>query len=218
VIQLDQGLLKRIALLWLACCGAALLVDPQRWVISRPGLIESILWLAVLSVAAFTRQVPSFLYCLPGRHRRFLAAVLAAVLFGQLAGREPERTFPLVSWRMFSSKRALRNLTFFDYVGETANGQQITLNLPRLFPSVNHTVMMGLANLAEETVDDQTSAGSQRLSSALRAVGRMHNRLNQTMPVRSVSLVRCTLDASAPAADRHEQRQRILTVPVTGER
>jgi len=39
----------------------------------------------------------------------------------ELAGREPERTFPLVSWRMFSSKRALRNLTFLDYVGDTAN-------------------------------------------------------------------------------------------------
>ncbi len=218
MIQLDRGLLKRIALLWLACWVAALLVDPHRWVSSWPGLIESILWLAVLSIAAFTRQVRAFLEGLPRLHRRFLAAVLGAVLFGQLAGREPERTFPLVSWRMFSSKRALRNLTFLDYVGDTADGQPITLNPPRLFPSVNHTVMMGLANLAEESVDDQTPADRERLSSALRAIGRMHNRLNPATPVRSVSLVRCTLDAGAPAADRHEQRQRILTVPVTGER
>ncbi len=218
MIQLDRGLLKRIALLWLACWVAALLVDPHRWVIAWRGLTESILWLAVLSVAAFTRQVAAFLDGLPRRHRRFLAAVLAAVLFGQLAGREPERTFPLVSWRMFSSKRALRNLTFLDYVGDTADGQQITLNPPRLFPSVNHTVMMGLANLAEESFDDQTPADRERLASALRAIGRMHNRLNPATPVRSVSLVRCTLDAGAPAADRHEQRRRILTVPVTGER
>jgi hypothetical protein len=218
VLQPDRGLLKRIALLWFGCCVAALLVDPDRWVISGRGLTESVLWLVVLSVAAFTRQAPAFLADLPRRHRRFLAAILAAVLFGQLAGRQPERTFPLVSWRMFGSRRALQNLTFFDYIGETDDGQPITLNPPRLFPSVNHTVMMGLANLAEEIDDEQAAGERQRLSSALRAIGRMHNRLNPTVPVRSVSLVRCTLDATAPAADRHERRQRLLTVPVTGER
>src|SRR5438445_817178 len=110
MIRVDRGLLKRIALLWLACCVAALLVDPDRWVISGRGLTESVLWLVVLSLPAFTRQVPALLEGLPRRHRRFLAAILAAVLFGQLGGREPERTFPLVSWRMFSSKRALQNL------------------------------------------------------------------------------------------------------------
>jgi hypothetical protein len=139
-----------------------------------------------------------------------LAAVLAAVLFGQLAGWEPERTFPLVSWRMFSGKPALQTLIFFDYVGDTRDGKQLTLNPPRLFPSINHTVMMGLTNLAEETGPESTV----RLSSALRAIGRMHNRLNPTVPVGSVSLERCTLDARAPAAQRQVQRQRVLTVPI----
>jgi hypothetical protein len=218
VIQPDRGLLKRITLLWFACYVAALLVDRHGWVISWRGVTESVLWLVILSVAAFTRPVPAFLQGLPRRHRRFLAAVLAAVLFGQFAGREPERTFPLVSWRMFSSRRALQNLTFFDYVGDTDDGQQITLNPPRLFPSVNHTIMMGLANLAEKVADEPTPGDSQRLSSALRAIGRMHNRLNPTVLVRSVSLVRCTLDARAPAGHRDGQRQRVWTVPVTEER
>ncbi|HET6284798.1 MAG TPA: hypothetical protein VFH73_27830 [Polyangia bacterium] len=222
MIQLDRGLLARITLLWFACCAAALLVDPHAWLISWRGLTEGILWLVILSLPACTRQVPEWIAGFPHRHRRFLAAVLAAVLFGQLAGWEPERTFPLVSWRMFSSKRVLQTLTFFDYVGDTSDGKHITLNPPRLFPSINHTVMMGLANLAEETgpqstVDEQATGDAQRLRSALRAIGRMHNRLNPTAPVGSVSLVRCTLDARAPAADRHVQRQRVWTVPVAGE-
>jgi len=220
VIQLDRGLGKRITLLWLACYVAALLFDPHRWVISWRGLTESIFWLAILSLPAFTRQVPAFLADLPRGHRRLLAVTLAAVLFGQLAGREPERTFPLVSWRMFSARRALQILTFFEYVGDTDDGKPITLNPPRLFPSINHTVMMGLANLADEvgpqsTVDEQATGDPQRLSSALRAIGRMHNRLNPTVPIRRVSLVRCTLDARAPAADRHVQRQRVWSVPIT---
>jgi len=225
VIQLDRGLLKRIILLWLAGCVAALLFDPPSspWAPSGRRLTESLLWLVILSLPAFTRQVPLWIAGLSRRHRRFLAAVLAALLFGQLAGREPARTFPLVSWRMFSTKRELQALTFFDYVGDTPDGQQLTLNPPRLFPSINHTSMMGLAKLAEETgpqamADEQVPGDAQRLSGALRAIGRMHNRLNPTAPVRSVSLVRCTLDARAPATDRHVQRQTVWTVPLTGER
>jgi hypothetical protein len=198
----------------MACYVAALVVDPRRWVISWPGLAESILWLVILSLPALSRQVPEWIGGLPRRHRRFLAAVVAAVLFGQLAGWEPQRTFPLVSWRMFSTERALQTLTFFDYVGDTRDGKQLTLNPPRLFPSINHTVMMGLGNLADET----GAQSREGLSSALRAIGRMHNRLNPTAPVASVSLDRCTLDARAPAAQRQVQRQRVLTVAVTEQR
>lgn len=214
MIQLDRGLCKRITLLWSACYLAALLFDPHRWVSSGRGLAESLLWLVILLLPAFTRHVPGWLAGLPRRHRRFLAAVLAAVLFGQLAGRESERTFPLVSWRMFGTGRVLQTLTFFEYVGDAHDGTQLTLNPTRLFPSVNHTVMMGLENLAKETGPE----ARQRLSSALRAIGRMHNRLDPAAPVRTVSLVRCTLDARAPAAPRHVQRQLLWTVPVTEER
>jgi hypothetical protein len=221
VIQLDRGLLKRITLLWFGCCVAAVLFDPpsSSWATCWRRLTESILWLVILSLPAFTRQVPGWIAGLPRRHRRFLAAVLAALLFGQLAGRKAERTFPLVSWRMFSTSRELQTLTFFDYIGDTPDGRQVTLSPPRLFPSVNHSVMMGLANLAEETgpqstVDEQATGDPQRLSSALRAIGRMHNRLTPAVPVQSVSLVRCTLDARAPSAHRQVQRQRVWTVPV----
>ena len=214
MIQFDRGLCKRTTLLWFACYVVALAVDPHRWVISWRGAIESILWLSILSLPAFTRKISGWVAGLPRRHRRFLAAVVAAILFGQLAGWDPQRTFPLVSWRMFSTERALQTLTFFDYVGDTADGKQLTLNPPRLFPSINHTVMMGLANLAEETDPQSTAA----LRSALRAIGRMHNRLNPTAPVASVSLDRCTLDARALANQRQVQRKRVLTVPVTAER
>jgi hypothetical protein len=225
VIQLDRGLLKRITLLWSACCLAAVLFDPpsSSWATSWRRLTEGLVWLVILSLPAFTRQVPAWIAGFRRRDRRLLAAVLAALLFGQLAGGASERTFPLVSWRMFSTRRELQSLTFFDYVGDTADGQQITLNPPRLFPSINHTVMMGLGKLAEETgpqstAGEQATGDSRRLSSALRAIGRLHNRLNPAAPVHSVSLVRCTLDARAPAAQRQAQRERVWTVPVLEER
>ena len=207
----DRGLLKRTTLLWLVCCAATLLVDRQAWLASWRGLTESILWLCILSLPAWSPHVSRFIAGLPRRHGWLLAAAFAMLLFGQLAGSEPGRFFPLCAWRMFGRPRSLQALTFFDYVGETAAGEPITLNPARLFPSINHTVMMALDDLA--AADDR-----QRLASALRAIGRMHNRLSPAAPVRSVSLVRCTVDARAPADRRQVQRERVFTAEVTSER
>src|SRR5262245_13495224 len=101
--RLDWGLLQRIALLWFAAVVAASLLDPDRLVLSRPGLVEATAWLAILSALASVPALGAFVGAMPRPHRRFLCGVIALLLFGQFMGVRADLTFPVVSWRMFGT-------------------------------------------------------------------------------------------------------------------
>jgi hypothetical protein len=217
-------LLRQTTLLWAAIYGAAAALDRPHWALSPRGLAEAVCWLLVLSLLVAVPVVARFVTSLAAGHRRLLAGVVAALLFGQLmVGETP---FPLVSWRMFSGEiHRLEPFRYFVYVGETDAGGHVPLSPPRLFSSLDaYRMTNGLADLVERTVSPEprpTSARDRKLlDDVLAAVGRAHTAAHPDARVTRVRVEECRFDPklAGARATGPEGCRRIWTADVPGPR
>ena len=214
-------LLQKVTLLWFGCFVAATLLDGTRWVLSPGGLVEGVGWLVVLSALANVPALRAFLGVVPRPHRRLIAATVAAMLFGQLMGWRSERTFPLVSWRMFGWPAELKLFSFFEVLGITEAGAEIRVNPARLFPSLkNYRMAAGLSQLAERVAAapasaERSAADERTLSAVLRAVGLAHNRRGPHPRIRAIALARCQFDPRAGPSGRRVGTARLRTVALS---
>ena len=144
---------------------------------------------------------------------------IAALLFGQFTGIRPQRTFPLVPWRMFGSvDRTLQPFTFFELVGDAKDGRSLAVNPVKLFPSLkNFRMTVGLNGIIERGLDEgaareQRQADEQRLREMLAAIGRVYNELHPDESLRSLGVIRCQFDPALSHPEAQISRQRALTV------
>jgi hypothetical protein len=213
-------LLVRTTLLWLGVYVAALLFHRDRWVASPHGAVESLCWLAALLLLVSVPAVRAFVSGLPRGHRLFSAVAVAALIFGQLAG-PPERTFPVVAWRMFGSAALpIQPFTFFEFAGDTHDGRSVPVNPARLFPSLkNYRMTTGLNKLIGRTLDERAPADSRRaherqLREVLAAIGRSYSARHPHARLRSLAVVECLYDPAVIPPDARISRRRALTVDV----
>ena len=221
--SIDWDLSKRVLFFWLALFLLAAVVDGNRWVLTWPGFIESWAWLVLLSLFAWRRQVGSFLRGLSRPHLFFVLGVMGALLFGQFMGAEPERSYPIVMWRMFSGDvRRLQPFTYFSYVGESsADGKPRELEPVKLFPplrnqllttAMNFLIHDALAEAPGARGDGESPTKRQQLDLALAAIGQAHNREHPDQRIARIGLDRCQF---SPEKGTVVARVRVRTVEVT---
>jgi hypothetical protein len=215
----DWSQLMRITLLWLAVYVAAVLFDRNLWVVSPYGRVESLCWLVILSSLVSVPAIRAFIGGLPRAHRIFCAAAIGALLFGQFSGITPERTFPVVPWRMFgSADRTVQPFTFFELVGDTKDGRLLPVNAVRLFPSLkNFRMTVSLNRVIEQGLDEgaaraQRATNEQRLREMLAAIGRVYNEHHPDDVLRSLGVLRCYFDPALPHPETRITRERAFTV------
>ncbi len=220
---MNWTLLRQTALLWTTVYCAAAAVDHLRWVLTWRGLAEAGGWLLVLSLLAALPAVDEFVSGLRRAHRWFLASVVATLLFGQFMGGQPERSFPVVMWRMFSGDvRRLAPFTFFAYTGETEAGGRIPLSPPRLFPPLDsYRMTHGLAELVERSLAAKARGEPEEgrlLDDVLAGVGQTQTATHTGERIRRVGVERCRFDPEIAPAGAISGCERIWTADVPPER
>jgi hypothetical protein len=220
--SIDWALSKRILIFWVGLFLLAIAIDRNRWVLTWPGFIESWSWLVLLTLFAWSPPVRSFLRALPRAHSIFVAAVVGALLFGQFMGAEPERSYPIVMWRMFSGDvRRLQPFTYLNYVGESSvDGKPHELDPVRLFPPLtNERLTIAIGFLTRDALAEPPDARGghdsptkrQQLDLALAAIGRAYNREHPEQPIARIGLDRCQFSPEKRAV---VARERVRTVEV----
>jgi len=219
VTERDGSLLVQTTLLWLGVNIAALLFDRGRWVATRNGAVESLCLLATLLLLVSVPAVRAFVKGLPRVHGLFTATTVAVLLFGQLIGMSPLRTFPIIPWRMFGSDTVtIQPFTFFEFAGHTHDGRSVTVTPDRLFPSLkNQRMAIGLHKLIDRTLNERSPADSRRaderrLREVLAAIGRSYSARNPETPLRSLVVWVCVYDPAVSPAEARISRRHALTV------
>jgi len=211
----DWGLLTRITLLWFGVWVAALLFDHDLWALSRRGLKESLCWLLFLSALVSVPAVRTFVGGLDIRYRTLYGAAIAALMFGQFTGVSSNRTFPLVSWRMFGGEeRTIQPFTFFELVGDASDGRRLPVNANRLFDMPKQPLTVGLSKVLDRALDegaepDQRRVDELRLRELLAAIGRVYNERHPHEPLRSLTVVWYRIDPTVKAEARISRRRAI---------
>ena len=138
--------------------------------------------LAIPSIRAYVASTPR-------PHRCLFAAFFIALLIGQ-AVNAPRLTFPFTSWAMYGRPEHPGTLVFYRVRGFDESGQPVDVEPEKLFSSVGKS---SVASKLKELARKPSSAG---LEAFLRAVGAAHNRRHSERPIRSLTLVQCSLSIS----------------------
>jgi len=117
---------------------ASWLINRFNWHATDEPLIESIVFAILLAIFVSIKPVHDFLSRIPTAHKWigigfiFVMAVAQFTSIGRAA-------FPFLPWRMYSDSTLNDQATIYQYFGADARGQKVSINPPRLFPTLGHT-------------------------------------------------------------------------------
>lgn len=182
-------------------------------------LVEAACYLALLAGLRTVRPIRTYLQEIPRLHRMILTALFLLLLVGQVVNK-PRLTFPFTSWAMYGRPEDPDTLVFYRYEGLDEAQRVVALNPFHLLAPISRAEVASkfkdLASAALSRQDEAARTASQRrLSDLLAAIGRIYNDRHPARPIRSVALVRCTLNRRGGGRS-DIQRERVWRVDLTG--
>jgi hypothetical protein len=131
---------------------------------------QSLLYLGMAWWLGRRPEIARLLDALPRRARAGVLAGLAALVAGQLAGRNVEQ-FPFVRWEMYGDRLA-SDPSWVEFTAVDGAGRERPLEVVRAFPALNRRITSGLRGLANRIAAEPDEAARRRLEATYDATVR----------------------------------------------
>ena len=183
--------------LWLIALGLSLLVHKPPWQEMSRTFVEALIYLIFFILLSFS-PLSQYFAKIPGPHKLILTTFFILLLVGQFIN-HPKLTFPFTSWAMYGRPEHPETLVFYRYQGVDDKQNKIDISPEDLLPPIGKSAVASkFKNLVSGAFSNEDKAkqkeNEERLKELLLAIGEIYNRSYPEHPIRSVELIKCSLN------------------------
>jgi hypothetical protein len=163
-------------------------------------VVEGLLYACGLLGLSTQPALSQMLRALPVPYQGFVYCLTALIVVGQL-WRQPQKTFPFVSWAMYSY-RAVEPPKYYEFIGIGEGGREILIPANAVFLTQHRTLvwrMMAAWSKSQSAEDEERREFyAERYRASLSAMVRRFNEQEPDAHVKRVRVIEHTMPRPAP--------------------
>jgi hypothetical protein len=163
-------------------------------------VVEGLLYAFGLLGLSTQPALSRMLRALPAPHQRFVYCLTGLLIVGQLWS-QPQRTFPFVSWAMYSFQ-AVEPPKYYEFIGIDEGGGEIFIPANAVFLTQHRTLVWRMttawSNMQAAEDEEQRESYAERYRASLSAMVRRFNEQEPDAHVKRVRVIERTMPRPAP--------------------